>query len=126
MDPVAQDPRQNRRRDRAVRMNQMKITGFELIDRTGGKRHAGAVSDEFCRIQARIADYRKRKDRIIRFRIIRRDNSCLPQFFLNDRRVVDDGGRDSVNGRREGVVDQAYVQFLIHDITGRDPLFRIF
>ena len=111
MDPVAQDARQHRGGDRAMRMDQVKMLFLQPLHDLRRKRIAGAVADQLCKVDAGVADDLKGKNGIVGVGIIRRDHRRRAIILFDHPRVICHGVRHAVDDRREGIVCQAYVSF---------------
>ena len=107
MDPVAQSAREHGGRDRAVAVDEIKVSFHQRLERLARKRESRVIAHQLCEIDARVAHNRERKLAVIRAGVGRRNDGGLLSVFRQDLRVIYNRVRHTIGDGRERIVDQA-------------------
>ena len=104
---IAKRARQQTRRHRAVCMQQLHMRRAQPPGNLRRKRIARHISHKLPRVDAWVAQDRKRKAGIVRARDAWRRHNGVSIVFLDDFRIVDDRICNTVDSGRKGIVQKA-------------------
>ena len=107
MDPVSQGAREHGGRDRAVAMDEIKVSFHQRLERLARKRQSRMIADQFCKVDARVAHDGEFKLTVVRAGVGRRDDGRFLSILRQNFRIVYNRVRHSIGDGRKGIVDQA-------------------
>ena len=107
MDPVSQGAREHGGRDRAVAVDEIKVSFHQRLERLARKRESRVIAHQLCEIDARVAHDGEFKLTVVRAGVGRRDDGRFLSILRQNFRIVYNRVRHSIGDGRKGIVDQA-------------------